>query len=208
MRQFLGAEPPRRLGDLPADPFRYPQQPPGGSAGQGGLQPIVAPIQVPVGPASLDSIQEILLRLPDNIQRVWRNNFLQVPREAFPFMASDPSISVAALAQTNVVTYTVPDQYVGFLTHIGFDAGSALGSIQWSLMINGAIAPGLNEQQFALNTYQNPLPFPMELIQSRNVSIRANNISASPVYCGAIIMGWLERMTAEKGYGGSARSGI
>ncbi len=198
------------LGDLPADPLYQAIQPPQPGAGSGTLGPIIAPVVTPQQPADLDSIWELLNRLPDDLQLVLRRNFMIVPREAVPIIVPSLPTSVAASSQVNIVSYTVPDQYVGFITAVGFDvAGNAWDAIKWSFVSNNAIHPALNEQQFNTPTLATPLPFPVEITQSRLVRLRANNTNASsPVYCSAILIGWIERMTAEKGYGTAPRSGI
>lgn len=202
--------PVRNLGDLPADPLYQRIEPPMPGAGGGSLGPVTTPIVTPQQPADMDSLYELLARLPDHLQLVARRNFMIVPREAVPICVPSLPTSVGASAQVNIVSYTVPDQYVGFITGIGFEVyGNAWSDIRWSFMANNAIHPALNEQQFNAANLATPLPFPVEITQARIVRLRANNTnSTSPIYCAALLVGWLERMTGEKGYGTAPQSGI
>ncbi len=198
------------LRDLPADPLYQRIAPPQPGAGSGTLGPVIAPVVTPPVPANLDNLYDLIARLPDALQLVLRRNFMIVPREAVPIVVPSVPTSVAASSQVNIVSYTVPDQYVGFITAVGFDvAGNAWDSINWSFVSNNAIHPALNEQTFNAPSLSTPLPFPVEITQSRLVRLRANNTNtSSPIYCSAILIGWIERMTAEKGYGTAPRSGI
>ena len=199
----------QRLGDLPADPLYQRMLPPQPGSGGGTLNAIATPIVTPPLPADMQSIVDLLERLPDAMQLILRRNFMIVPRESVPIVISCLPTSVAASSRVNVVSYTVPDGYTGFITGLGVECGNAWTSINWSFVTGTAIHPSLNEQPFNAQTLQTPLPFPVEITQGRTLRVRANNTNASsPVYCSAILVGWLERMTAQKGYGTAPQSGI
>lgn len=199
----------RNLGDLTNDSLYWKQQPPQGNAGQGAMGPMIGPITAPQTPKTPDDLYDLMARLPEIFDLLWKKRFLQIPREVYPFVVPANNVAATASALTDIVTYTVPDKMCGFITNIGFEvASNAYASIAWSLRINNTIHPALSSKSFGANSLSNPHPFPLEVIQSSALALTAFNSSAAPVNCSAILIGWLERVDSTKDFGGAPSSGI
>lgn len=198
----------KNLGDLVVDSEYYGNQRPEGAAKPGLYQPVAAPILPAPVPANSEDFMRLLAMFPDTFMALWRKKFLQIPRESYPMLAS-ANAAVGANATASVVSFTVPDRMVGFITNLGFNVdGNNWDSIEWSLLVNGAVHPTLSRMTMFANSMGSPYPFPLEVIQSSQLTLQAVNTSGSSVNVEALIVGWLERLTPDKDYGGSAASGI
>jgi hypothetical protein len=202
-------KPVRSLGDLPADPLYWKQNPPQGSAGQGAMGPLNAPIMGPTESRTFDDLCNLLAQFPNVFDLYWKKKFLQIPREVYPFCVPANNVTATPNAYTDIVTYTVPDKMCGFITNFGIEvAANAYANIAWSLRINNTIHPALSAQSFGANNLANPFPFPLEVIQSSKLALGAFNSSGAGVNCSAILIGWLERVDSTKDFGGAPSSGI
>lgn len=203
----------RGLGDATADLLYGRTLPAQGGISAGGYSPgpIVAPITPPSAPPTLEGLIELLTRLPSDLMSQWRTSFIQQPRETVPILETVSEVSIpTGGALTTVVSKTIPDQFVGFITHIGMNviAPGVFPDISWSVLANNGVHPSFSAKKIFVNTLATPYPFAFEVIQGRTISIQASNANANAVLVDAVLVGWMERMDESKPYGAQPASGI
>ena len=197
-----------------ADPLYQAIIPSIGPGNPGGFVPggpVIAPIVPPFNPETPPNVELVRLLgdLPLSLLRAIRTQLIAEPREIVPFVLGGASTSVAA--SSSIITFTVPQNYVGFLKKIGLATIAQGGApdITWSLLINNAVHPYFSNLGFYAS-YLNPmLDFPMEITSGKRLILRATNTNAGgPLDVTGILAGWLERMSDSKPYGQSPASGI
>lgn len=181
---------------------------------RGNPGPSTLPIQK--GPAGNPSAEETLRlmltalkALPSAQVLEFRTRFQVIPREAVPVFATAAPVTVAATVTADVVSYTVPEKFGGFLTGIGIMCfpETAMADISWTIQIGNNKAQNFNLAVFNANFMSPPLPFPQEICSGKTVKLTARNNSAGPLQVAGLLVGWVEFLSNFKTYGTIPSSG-
>lgn len=201
---------PNALGDYPADlPNRILF-----TKGYANTGPVTAPTIEGPKPEDTNSvlreIRDLLARMPYMLSDEFRTRFIVTPREAVAFINPGGTTTVPAGTALAIVSQLIPEQYTGFLTHVGVGVvpAGAFASITWQIRVNGAIHPMFFNRIFSASSIGGPTPFPMELTQNRTVELVAINGAAVPIDVAGVLVGWTEFMSTNKRYGSSPETGI
>lgn len=210
----------RGLSDAPLDPLYQFTANPTGSGGAGAVRELVqAPItegnvSFPNDLAALMEVIRLLNAMPGALQTTLRTRFMIVPREALPILGTSAEVSVpTGGAQTALVSVTVPDGYVGYITKLGLAvvAPGNMSDITFYVKVSGIALPppASSGLKIAQNTLLAPDDFPFEITSGKTVTVYASNANVSDaVICAAKLVGWVERTTEYKPYGTSPQSGV
>ena len=185
------------------------------TTGAKGVQgPTTSPTIPPTAPTDnnslLQQIVALLQRMPVALSDEFRTRFIVQPREAVAFAVPGENIAVPPMVPTIIASFKLADKFTGFLTHIGVnvDPSGEFPNISFQLRVNNNIHPNFSNQIFAASTLSTPIPFALELVQSRTVSLVAINSGPGTTDVSALLVGWTEFMAAYKTYGSSPQSGI
>lgn len=196
------------MNDYPADlPNRVMRA--GGPTG-----PLTNPIQRPSNDnksaqEALNLLNQQVKSLPADLALMWRKTFVVPSREQIPLLVTAAPTQVTANKVT-VVTTTIDQKFGGFLTHVGVSAtpGGVMSSLQWSLEFDGQPHAKFTNLVFNANYLSPPLPWQIELISGKKVSLVVTQPGGTvPVDVCGILIGWTEYLSTYKPYGLKAASG-
>jgi hypothetical protein len=208
----------RKLSDYDAALYNRSIETLGGAGQSGPGGPLSVPITAGTGQMSsvqiLAKIAELLYGLPDRIQQSELAEFLRMPRAGSFWVRSTPSVALAGGGTTPLVSFTMPNRHAGALKFVGLAASPAgsLPFITWDLRFGVGVAqqrhPEFTGQIFSANQINPPLPFEMELVQSRTIQLQATNTDVNPINVEGIMIGWRHFLQDNMPFGDSPRGGI
>jgi hypothetical protein len=164
--------------------------------GEEGLQQV---IEEHLLPRQYEMMQQFLRQMGEYTQSVKAPNWIEPPVKALGIdQRTEAAVAIpggAPGAVTTVLTFTVPDRYLGILNAMGEELviPAQWGNVNWALQVNEKPVYLYNNFRQQTGTFINPTRFPAPVMLKANdvVTLLANQTVAVGVGALARIMGYL-----------------